>query len=518
MVANLDTHRKIKFLSAEEQEGLLSNICNRKYRLISLLMLDCGLRRGEVARIQISHIDFPKALLHVKSLKKREKVEWRVIPVPSRTLDELARWVYDMKERHPEIYIFPAGRGSKTGQGINPRQIEKRIRRYSHGKFSPHSLRHTYATRLAAEGVDMLRLSRLLGHKKSSTTEIYAHVPEIQLREAVQRIDRQSWWRRLYRRHFPAPRVHVLPTRRGEKTQFIIGRKAELAKLVELCDKKVNVLLTGPQGIGKSHLLENYNAGKMLRVDDMTRGKKVLAGLVLELFDQDKDAVIAAVYSNQDRDGNALVNREDLGQIVMKDSEKRLHEVLVTITQPQEYTIIIDRGDYLTPTAIRILERLKNHFHLIVAARAIPISQATWLSNFQKIELKSLNRPESLELIERMSRDFADRVGDWEAYQNHVYDQTGGNPLFIIEMCERYSKEDRVDFQVMRAINHTAAIPDIDMTVPFVVLLSCLMILRYVGRELGDEDTGAYKLIGGAALLFLLFGRPIFRQTKRKYV
>ncbi len=56
------------------------------------------------------------------------------------------------------------------------------------------------------------------------------------------------------------------------------------------------------------------------------------------------------------------------------------------------------------------------------------------------------------------------------------------------------------------------------MTVPFVVLLSCLMILRYVGRELGDEDTGAYKLIGGAALLFLLFGRPIFRQTKRKYV
>lgn len=56
------------------------------------------------------------------------------------------------------------------------------------------------------------------------------------------------------------------------------------------------------------------------------------------------------------------------------------------------------------------------------------------------------------------------------------------------------------------------------MTLPFLVILSSLMILRYVGRELGDEDTGAYKLIGGAALLFLLFGRPIFRQTKRKYI
>ncbi len=520
MIADIDTGHKLKFLSLEEQEAALAATKNKKYRLVMLVMLDCGLRRGEVINIQISHIDFQKSMLHVKSLKKRgDKEIWRSVPIPTRTLDTLAQYIYDLKDRNPETFLFPAGRGSKTGKGgMNPRQIEKKIRKITRGLFSPHSFRHSYATRLVNEGVSLLTVSRLLGHSQVSTTEIYAHIPEIQLREAVHRIDKRTWLQRLYRHYFPPPQVHVLPTKRGDKTNFIIGRRQELAKLAELSAKKVNLLIVGPQGVGKSHLLDNYESPKVLRVDDMSGGKKVLAGLILELFDQDKEAVVAAVYKNQDKNGNPLLDREGLGQIVMKDSEKRMLEVLTTITQPLEYTLIIDRADHVTPTAIRILERLKNHFHLIVAARAIRITQATWLTNFQRIELKPLGRPESMELIGKLSHDFQARIRDFQAYQNHIFDQTGGIPLFILEMCERYGKEDKIDFEVVRQINHTAATPDIDMTIPFILILSSLMILRYVGRELGDEDTGAYKLIGGAALLFLIFGRPIFAQTKRRYI
>lgn len=513
------TEQGLKFLSEQEQENLLQSCKSKKYRLAFLLMLDCGLRRGEVVNIQLGHIDFTKAILHVKSLKKRKDDVWRQIPIPPRTLEELANYISNLSTRNPEAHLFPAGGKSQSGRGgMNPRQIEKQMRKHTKGKFSPHALRHTYATRLVGKGVELLRVKKLLGHSSIQTTEIYAHIPTIQLREAVSRLDGRSWWQKMWAKQFPAPRVHILPTKYGDKGKFIIGRKQELAKLVEYGGKKVNVLILGPQGIGKSHLLDNYNTGKVLRVDDMTRGKKVLAGLVLELYDQDKESVVSAVYNNISKEGTPLVDRDGIGQIVMKDSEKRLLEVLSAITEPLEYTIIIDRADYLTPTSIRILEGLKNHFHVIAAARAIPLAKGTWLTNFQRLELKPLSRPESMELIERLSRDFADRIKDFEAYKNHVYDQTAGNPLYIIEICERFEKEENVDYQVLREVNHTAARPDIDMTLPFVLILSSLMILRYVGRELGDEDTGAYKLIGGAALLFLLFGRPIFKITKRKYV
>jgi integrase/recombinase XerD len=513
------TEQGLKFLNEQEQENLLLSCKNKKYKLAFLLMLDCGLRRGEVVNIQLGHIDFTKAILHVKSLKKRNDDVWRQIPIPPRTLEELANYISNLSTRNPEAHIFPSGSRSQSGRGgMNPRQIEKQMRKHTKGRFSPHALRHTYATRLVGKGVELLRVKKLLGHTSIKTTEIYAHIPTIQLREAVSRLDGRSWWQKMWAKQFPAPRVHILPTKHGDKGKFIIGRKSELAKLVEYGRKKVNTIILGPQGIGKSHLLDNYSSDKTLRVDDMTRGKNVLSGLVLELFDKDKEAVVAAVYNNISKEGTPLVNRDNIGQVVMKDSEKRLMEVLRAVTEPLEYTIVIDRADYLTPTSIRILEGLKNHFHIVAAARAIPLAKGTWLTNFQRLELKPLSRPESMELIERISRDFASRIKDFEAYKNHVYDQTVGNPLYIIEICERFEKEENVDYQVLREVNHTAARPDIDMTLPFVLVLSSLMILRYVGRELGDEDTGAYKLIGGAALLFLLFGRPIFKITKRKYV
>ena len=55
------------------------------------------------------------------------------------------------------------------------------------------------------------------------------------------------------------------------------------------------------------------------------------------------------------------------------------------------------------------------------------------------------------------------------------------------------------------------------MSVPIVVGISSLMVLRYVGGEF-DDDTGAYRLFGGVFMLFALFARSIFNFGKRKFV
>ena len=89
--------------------------------------------------------------------------------------------------------------------------------------------------------------------------------------------------------------------------------------------------------------------------------------------------------------------------------------------------------------------------------------------------------------------------------------------MFIIEMIERYAKEPNISMEVTKDIRHTAALKEIDMSLFFVICISALMVLRYIGGELGD-DTGAFRLIGGMALLFALFGRPLMRMGKRKFV
>ncbi|MCO6493355.1 MAG: hypothetical protein J5I98_33350, partial [Phaeodactylibacter sp.] len=78
------------------------------------------------------------------------------------------------------------------------------------------------------------------------------------LRQAVRGIERERnllrrAWQKL-RRQQP---VLVFPAQRG-MTSFHVGRKGEMEKLHGLVEKHVNVLLLGPQGIGKSHLLDNY--------------------------------------------------------------------------------------------------------------------------------------------------------------------------------------------------------------------------------------------------------------------
>ena len=73
--------REVKIVSAKQQEKILAKCKSAKYRVIVLLMLDCGLRVTEVVELKLKNFDFMKNAVTVYSLKKRGKVETRTIPV-----------------------------------------------------------------------------------------------------------------------------------------------------------------------------------------------------------------------------------------------------------------------------------------------------------------------------------------------------------------------------------------------------------------------------------------------------
>ena len=251
-----------------------------------------------------------------------------------------------------------------------------------------------------------------------------------------------------------------------------------------MIEKKVNILISGEAGIGKTHILDNIQLEKAWRVDTMDR--KALGGMLLELHAGDKEAVLEKVLDH------AIIHK-----VITKESIKRLAEILKKTTNQYEYTIIIDQAELITKRNMTIMEDLKIHFHFIIAGREIKIQNKEFVSNFEKIELKTLSRMESIKLVNLSSKGFMTKIEDYEAYKTHIWNKTLGNPGKILELVERFRKEGKISAQKISSIEFTTAMKEIDMAIPLLVALSSLMVLRYVGGEF-DDDSGAFRLVWGS--------------------
>lgn len=504
----IESAKKIRLVPTHYQDRL-ATIKNRKTRIQALLMLDCGLRVSEVVKLQVKHFDFYRREIYVESLKKREKGIFRTIPMTDRVFAALADWFEKMEKRKdPETWLFPAGKGAHKAH-MDRKQVWKKVKKWTDGVASPHDLRHTFATRIVSEGKNDIRVAqKLLGHASQLTTEIYLHVPQEQLRAAIRSLEKKSWKQKIFERYFPPKPIHILPVEKG-LTKYHIGRKDELARLHFLSERRINTVILGAQGIGKSHLLDNYTGNdNIIRIDEMTAITKMLGGWILAISEKNPERAEMLYRDEGDK---------PVSEIVEKKAIKFLVEDLIALTTKGEWTLIIDDVTRITPRGIATLERLKNHFHIMCAARHVEVKKGTFLSNFERIDLKPLPRTEATELALKLSREFLDKIEDLEAYKNHIWENTQGVPLFIYEMVERYSKETHVSLEIVKEVRHTAAVPEINAA-PFVIMVfASFTALRYFAKASGGDNT-PYIILAGIGMLFLVFGRPLIQLTKRKYV
>jgi site-specific recombinase XerD len=128
-----------------------------------------GLRLEEATHLEVGDIDSARMLLRVASGKGAKE---RLVPLSPRLLDELrAYW----KLVRPARWLFPGGASDRP---IAPTTVQKSCKRAAREagiakRVTPHVLRHSYATGLMEAGVDLLTISRLLGHRSFSTTMIF---------------------------------------------------------------------------------------------------------------------------------------------------------------------------------------------------------------------------------------------------------------------------------------------------------------------------------------------------------
>ena len=147
-----------------------------KHRLILAMLYGCGLRSYELCNLKLADIDFERETVFVKKKKGNRD---RIVPLSKHLKRGLLKY---LKTENPQEWLFNS-QVTKEGkpQGITPSGIrwvvkENRGKVATHKKIVPHTLRHTYATHLLEDGLNMLSLKELLGHARIETTLIYLHV------------------------------------------------------------------------------------------------------------------------------------------------------------------------------------------------------------------------------------------------------------------------------------------------------------------------------------------------------
>ena len=175
-------------LTRNEVERLLDSTKNLKHRALLATMYSSGLRVSEVAHLHYEDISRNKRQIHVRETKNRSD---RYTILSERNLQILTEYWFAYGK--PKEILFPS---SMTGTYITNNGIEAIMKQAVQRagipvNATPHSLRHSFATHLMEDGVDLRCIQTLLGHRDPKSTEIYLHISNKTLMGIKSPLDRK---------------------------------------------------------------------------------------------------------------------------------------------------------------------------------------------------------------------------------------------------------------------------------------------------------------------------------------
>lgn len=144
----------------------IDNIENIKHKTIIALAYSTAMRVSEVCNLKLTDIDSKRMLILVRQGKGRKD---RYVPISNKILNLLREYY---KEYKPTEYLFNGQSSIKYSASSCNQIVKKHVGKNYHF----HSLRHSSATALLEQGVDLRIIQTILGHKNVKTTQIYTHV------------------------------------------------------------------------------------------------------------------------------------------------------------------------------------------------------------------------------------------------------------------------------------------------------------------------------------------------------
>lgn len=182
-------------LSKEEMMRLLRAPQLLKHKMLLGLLYGCGLRCIEVRGLRLRDLDFDRHMLHIVQSKGKKD---RYVPLSKHLVRGLQAYI---AAERPVEWLFngqPSGHQGRAGGDFDSRYSQRGVNWVVKSaakvagirkEISAHTLRHTYATHLLEDGLDIITLKELLGHERIETTMEYLHVCQLDKSRAFSPLD-----------------------------------------------------------------------------------------------------------------------------------------------------------------------------------------------------------------------------------------------------------------------------------------------------------------------------------------
>lgn len=191
-VAGTHLTRKLpRCLNSEEVERLLAapdmhSTPGIRDATVLELFYACGLRVSELAALELKQVFLDEGCLRVRG----KGAKTRLIPLGRTAMERIRQWIplrMEWQKRDDALFIGKSGR--RLSRTTLWRLVKRSARRAGLDReATPHSLRHSFATHLLANGADLRAVQEMLGHADISTTQIYTHVNAKRLADIHQKL------------------------------------------------------------------------------------------------------------------------------------------------------------------------------------------------------------------------------------------------------------------------------------------------------------------------------------------
>ena len=172
-------------LSKQEVKILFENLETKKSKLMVSLIYACGLRVSELVGLKVNDFDFEEKVGQIRQAKGKKD---RIFNIPETLAKKLQKQV-EMQRTEGQEYVFSGRKGKMSSRNLQKIVVKAAKKAGINKDVHVHTLRHSFATHLLENGIDIRVIQEILGHANISTTEIYSHVSSEMIRNVKSPLD-----------------------------------------------------------------------------------------------------------------------------------------------------------------------------------------------------------------------------------------------------------------------------------------------------------------------------------------